>query len=115
LLGSELFSDSRGLGKFRDPSAAKLVQPVKDPWLEALQDHVIGMLELPVRSEVCHGCPIHMNMVIVAEIKELFTSELRAVVGDDGVWDLEAMDNVGKEEHRLLGFDSRDWPSFDPL
>jgi hypothetical protein len=115
LLGLGLFSDSRGLEKFRDPSAAKPIQPVKDPWLEALQDHAVGTLELPVRLEVCHGCPIHMNMVIIAEIKELFTSELRVVVSDDGVWDPEAMDNVSKEEHRLLGFDSLDWLSFDPL
>jgi hypothetical protein len=47
-------------------------------------------------------------MVIVTEIKELFAGELRAVVGDDGVRDLEAMNNVGKEEHRLLRFDSHD-------
>jgi hypothetical protein len=47
-------------------------------------------------------------MVIVAKIKELFAGELCAVVGDDGVWDLEAMNNVSKEEHRLLRFDSHD-------
>jgi hypothetical protein len=110
-----LFSDSRGLKKFHDPSAAKPVQSVKDPWLEALQDHAVGMLELPVCLEVCHGCPIHMNMVIITEIKELFTSELCAIIGDDGVWDPEAMDNVGKEEHRLVRFDSCDWPIFNPL
>jgi hypothetical protein len=40
--------------EFRDPSAAKFVQPVEDPWLEALQDHVVGALDLPVRPRVCH-------------------------------------------------------------
>jgi hypothetical protein len=40
---------------------------------------------------------------------------LRAVIGDDGVWDPEAMDNVSKEEHRLLRFNSCDRPSLNPL
>jgi hypothetical protein len=54
-------------------------------------------------------------MVIIIEIKELFADELRAVVGDDGVWDPEAMNNIGEEEHHLLRLDSRDWPSLNPL
>jgi hypothetical protein len=53
-------------------------------------------------------------MVIVIEIKELFVGELCAVVSNDGIWDPEAMNNVGKEEHRLLGFDLRDWSGLDP-
>jgi hypothetical protein len=48
-----------------DPSAAKLVQPVEDPRFEALQDHVVGALDLPVRLGVHHGCPIHADMVII--------------------------------------------------
>jgi hypothetical protein len=35
-----------------------------------------------------------------------FSSELRAVVSDDGVWDPEAVDNICKERHRLLGLDA---------
>jgi hypothetical protein len=54
-------------------------------------------------------------MVIVAEIKELFTGVLCAVVGDDGVWDPEVMNNIGKEGHRLLRLDSCDWSSLNPL
>jgi hypothetical protein len=101
--------------EFRDLSAAKLVQPVEDSRFEALQDHAVGALDLPVRPGVCHGCPIHADMVIITETEELFASELRAVVGDDGVWDPEAVNDVGKEEHRLLRLDLRDWPSLDPL
>jgi hypothetical protein len=41
--------------------------------------------------------------VVVAEVQELFSGELRAIVGDDGVWDPESMDDVGEERHRLLG------------
>jgi hypothetical protein len=56
---------------FRDPSAAKLIQPVEDPWFEALQNHAIGVLDLPVRPGVCHGYPIHADMVIIIETEEL--------------------------------------------
>jgi hypothetical protein len=101
--------------EFCDPSAAKFVHPVEDPWLEELQDHAIGALDLPVRPRVCHGCPIHADMVIIVEIKKLFASELCAVVGNNGVWDPKAMNNIGKKEHRLLRLDSCDWPSLNPL
>jgi hypothetical protein len=87
---------------------AEFVQPIEDPCLEALQDHAVGVLDLPVRPGVCHDCPINADMVIVAKFKELFIDELRAIVGDDGVWDPEAMNNIGEEEHRLLRLDSRD-------
>jgi hypothetical protein len=80
-----------------------------------LQDHVIGAFDLPVRPGVRYGRPIHADMVIVAESEELFTDELCVIVGDDGVWDPKEVDNIGKEEHHLLRFDSRDRPSFNPL
>jgi hypothetical protein len=54
-------------------------------------------------------------MVIIEEVKELFTVELHAIIGDDGIWDPEAMNNIGKEEHHLLRLDSRNWSSFNPL
>jgi hypothetical protein len=53
---------------FCDPSAAKFVQPVEDPWLEALQDHALGTLDWPIHPGVCHDCPIHVDMVIIVEI-----------------------------------------------
>jgi hypothetical protein len=114
-LARSRFQTLEDYGKLRDPSAAKLVQPVEDPWLEALQDHAIGTFDLLVHSGVCHGHPIHVDMVIIAEIKKLFASELCAVVSNDGIWDPEAMNNVGKEEHHLLGFDLCDWLGLDPL
>jgi hypothetical protein len=51
----------------------------------------------------------------VIEIQKLFTSELGAVVRDDTVGDPKAMDNVGEEEHSLLGPDTGDWAGLDPL
>jgi hypothetical protein len=41
-------------------------------------------------------------MVVFAEVQELLPSELRAIVGDDGVQDPKAMDNICKECHCLL-------------
>jgi hypothetical protein len=54
-------------------------------------------------------------MVIITETEELFAGELRVVVSDDGVWDPKTVNDVSKEEYHLLGLDSRDWPSLDPL
>jgi hypothetical protein len=94
---------------------AKLVQPVEDSQLKALQDHVVGALDLPVRLGVHHGCPIYADMVIITEAEELFVGELHVIVGADGVWDLKAVNDVDKEGHRLLGLYLHDWPSLDPL
>jgi hypothetical protein len=44
-------------------------------------------------------------MVVLVEVQELSASELGVVVSDDGVWDPEAMDDVGEERHRLFGPD----------
>ena len=84
-------------GKLRDPSSTKLVQPVEDPRLEALYDHAVRALDLPVHAGVHHGSPIDVDVVFIAELKELFPSELRVVVHDNGVRDSKAMDDVKEE------------------
>jgi hypothetical protein len=43
-----------------------------------------------------------MDVVVLAEVQEHLPSELRAIVGDDGVRDPKAMDEVCEERHRLL-------------
>jgi hypothetical protein len=55
---------------------------------------------------VSYGGPVHTDVVVFAEVQELLPSELRAIVGDDGIWDPKAMDNICKERHRLLGLDA---------
>jgi hypothetical protein len=45
-------------------------------------------------------------VVVLTEVQELSASELGAVVGDDGVRDPEAMDDLGEERHRLFGPDA---------
>jgi hypothetical protein len=44
-----------------------------------------------------YGRPEHTDVVVVAEIQKLFTSELGAVVRDDAVRNPKAVDDVGKE------------------
>jgi hypothetical protein len=33
-----------------------------------LQDHAVSTLDRPIHLGVCHGCPIHVDMVIIIEI-----------------------------------------------
>ena len=54
-------------------------------------------------------------MVVIAECHELVAGELRPIVGDDGIWDSEPVDDIRKEQHCLLGFDLGDWTSLDPF
>ena len=73
------------------------------------------VLNLPIRVVVRHGSPINLDVVFIAELKELLSGELHAIVLDDGVWDSKAMDDVEEEQHGLLRFDHGDRPSFYPL
>ena len=93
-------------GEFLHPSPAELVEVVVDPRLESLQDHAVGTLYLPIRHGVSYDGPVHPDVVVLAEVQELSASELGAVVGDDGVRDPKAMDDVGEERHRLFGPDA---------
>jgi hypothetical protein len=54
-------------------------------------------------------------MVVVAELQEFSTGELRAVVGDDGIRNPKAVDDIHEEQHHLLGLDFGDEVSLDPL
>ena len=54
-------------------------------------------------------------MVFVTELQKLFAGELSAVVGDNGVGDPKAMNNVGEEQHRILGSYAREGSSLCPF
>jgi hypothetical protein len=71
-----------------------------------VQKHTVGTLHLPIRLGVSHDGPVHTDVVVLAKVQELLPSELGAVVGDDGVRDPKAMDDVDEERHRLLGPDA---------
>jgi len=53
--------------------------------------------------------------MLVAEVQELFASELSAVVSDDDVGDPKPVDDVGEEKDGLLGADVGDGSSLDPF
>ena len=55
------------------------------------------MLHLPICAGVHHGGPIDVDVVFIAESEELLSSELCAIVRDNGVWDSKAMDDVTEE------------------
>jgi hypothetical protein len=40
---------------------------------------------------VSHDDPVHTDVVVLAEVQELLSSELGAIVGDDGVRDPKAV------------------------
>ena len=82
------------------------MEVVVDSRLQSLQNHAVGTLDLPIRHGVSHGGPVHPDVVILAEVQELSAGELGVVVGDDGVRDPKAMDDVGEERHRLFGPDA---------
>ena len=56
-----------------------------------------------------------MDVVVIAERQELVAGELCPIVGDDGIWNPKPVDDISEEQHRLLGLDSIDWTSLDPL
>jgi hypothetical protein len=54
-------------------------------------------------------------MVVVAKLQEYFAGELCVVVGDDGIRNPKAVDDIREEQHHLLGLDFGDGASLDPL
>jgi len=73
------------------------------------------MLNLPVCAGVCYDSLINTDVVVIAQLEEFLPRELCAIVGYDGVWDLESVDDVREEQHGLLGFDHGDRLSLYPL
>jgi hypothetical protein len=62
-----------------------------------LQDYSIHPLDLPIRLRVSYGGPIHTDVVVIAKVDEFLPRELGAVVGDDRVGYVEAIDDVDEE------------------
>ena len=95
-------------GKLRGPSSVEFVQLVDDSRLEALQDHVVHVLDLPVCAGVRHGGPIDTDVAVITKLEESFHGELR-------VRDSKAVGDVEEELHGLLRFDHGNRPSLYPL
>ena len=62
-----------------------------------------------------YGSLIDADVVFIAELEELLSGELRAIVRDNGVRDPKAMDDVKEEHHGLLGLDRGDRSNLYPL
>jgi hypothetical protein len=56
-----------------------------------------------------------MNVVVIIELQEFCAGELRTVIGDNGIRNPEAVDDIREEQYRLFGFDFGDGASLDPL
>ena len=74
-----------------------------------------NLFNLPVCVGVRHDGPIDVDVVFIAELVELLSSELCAIIRDNGVWNSKVMDDVKEEQHGLLGLDHGDWSSLYPL
>jgi hypothetical protein len=59
-------------GELRNPPSAELVELVEDSRLDALQNHVIRTLDLPIGAGVRHNSPIDVVVVVITESKEFF-------------------------------------------
>jgi hypothetical protein len=55
------------------------------------------MLDLAISLRMGNYGPVHMDVMPVTEVQELFACELRAIIGDDDVGHHESMDYVGEE------------------
>jgi hypothetical protein len=72
------------------------------------------MLHLTIGLRMCDGCPVHADVVFVAKFQEFSGGKLGAIVGDDGVWHSELVDDVGEEGHGLLYPEVHDWACLNP-
>jgi hypothetical protein len=61
----------------------KLPETWKYPKLEALQDHVVILLDLSVRTRVGHCGLVYMDVIFVAKFQECVPVELCIVVHDN--------------------------------
>jgi hypothetical protein len=61
-----------------------------------------------------HG-PIHLNVVVITEIKELLPNELGVIVNDDEAGDPNTENDVMDKTHYLLGADFGQGPCLNPL
>ena len=73
------------------------------------------MFYLALCSRVSYSRPGHTDVVVIVECQELVAGELRPIIGDDGVWNPEPVDDISEEQHRLLGFDLIDRASLNPF
>ena len=75
----------------------------------------IGLFDLAVGLRVRHGCIVERNVLLFAEILELFSREVCAIISDDTVWDTKAVDYALYEVNCRSGSRICDGDRLDPL
>jgi uncharacterized membrane protein YdcZ (DUF606 family) len=85
-----------------DPFLARLVQSVKNPGFEALQNHAVGTFYMAIGLWVCDGHPIHADIVVITKLQEFLAGELGAIVDNDGVEQSKPVDDVSEERRSLF-------------
>ena len=73
------------------------------PFVLQLENFCIGSLYLPVASWIGYRGETHLDTHFFTEVEEDSTGELNAVVGDDLVWNSEAVDDPLDELDGGLG------------
>ena len=92
-----------------------LFESVKDVWLESLEDHAIGPLDLTISTRVSNRGPIDPDAISIIEVQEPLPGEVCSVVGDDTVRDTKPIDDVEEEFDRLFQADIGDGLRLYPL
>ena len=71
-------------------------------WLEFLEDHAIGPLDLTVGTWVSDRGPIDSDAIPITKVQELVLGEVSPVVSDDAVGNVEPVDDVEEEFDRFF-------------
>ena len=79
-----------------------VLQLVKGLGLQSLENFYVFLLYLLVASWVGYRGETHLDTHF-AEVEEGSTGELSAIVGDDSIWNSEAVDNPLDELDGVLG------------
>jgi hypothetical protein len=62
---------------------------------------------------MCDGRLVHADVVLLAELLELPAGKLGPIVGNDGIWYPEPVDDVIEERYGLLCPEVCDWAHLD--
>ena len=80
-----------------------------------MENHVVGTFYLAIGLWMSHCCLVHTYVVSVAELQELPSGELCAVISDYGVGHSKLMDDVYEKQHNLFSLDPCDGSDLNPL
>ena len=90
-----------------NPSLGILIESVEDSWLESLEDHAIGSLDLTVSTWMSDQGLVDHDAVSIIEVQELLPGEVSSVVSDDTIRNTKTVDDVKEELDCLFRATSR--------